>query len=61
MDQSWHTPFDLERIPRAAGDGGSTAMKTSLRWLDFLASARALDQKRLGKQRVEAIQVLRRG
>jgi hypothetical protein len=26
---------------------------------DFLASARALDQRRLGKQRVEAIQVLR--
>ncbi|WP_089157525.1 MSMEG_6728 family protein, partial [Micromonospora sp. NBS 11-29] len=34
-------------------------MQTFLPYPDFLASARALDQKRLGKQRVEAIQVLR--
>ncbi|KXK60692.1 cytoplasmic protein [Micromonospora rosaria] len=34
-------------------------MQTFLPYPDFLASARVLDQKRLGKQRVEAIQVLR--
>ncbi|MFC0098247.1 MSMEG_6728 family protein [Micromonospora marina] len=34
-------------------------MQTFLPYPDFLASARTLDQKRLGKQRVEAIQVLR--
>jgi hypothetical protein len=34
-------------------------MQTFLPFADFLASARALDPKRLGKQRVEAIQVLR--
>jgi hypothetical protein len=34
-------------------------MQTFLPYPDFWSSARALDQKRLGKQRVEAIQVLR--
>ncbi|MFI5493262.1 MSMEG_6728 family protein [Actinoplanes sp. NPDC051859] len=34
-------------------------MQTFLPYPDFTASARALDQKRLGKQRVEAVQVLR--
>ncbi|MER7458994.1 MSMEG_6728 family protein [Micromonospora sp. NPDC126480] len=34
-------------------------MQTFLPYPDFLASARVLDQRRLGKQRVEAIQVLR--
>ncbi|UQU65324.1 MSMEG_6728 family protein [Couchioplanes caeruleus] len=34
-------------------------MQTFLPFPDFVASARALDQKRLGKQRVETIQVLR--
>jgi hypothetical protein len=34
-------------------------VQTFLPYPDFLASARVLDQKRLGKQRVEAIQVLR--
>ena len=34
-------------------------MQTFLPFPDFAASARALDQKRLGKQRVETIQVLR--
>ncbi|MGX6605966.1 MSMEG_6728 family protein [Micromonosporaceae bacterium Da 78-11] len=34
-------------------------MQTFLPYADFLASARALDQKRLGKQRVETLQVLR--
>ncbi len=34
-------------------------MQTFLPYPDFVASARALDQKRLGKQRVETIQVLR--
>ncbi|WP_431909418.1 MSMEG_6728 family protein [Micromonospora carbonacea] len=34
-------------------------MQTFLPYPDFLASARALDTRRLGKQRVEAIQVLR--
>ena len=34
-------------------------MQTFLPYPDFLASARALDQKRLGKQRVETVQVLR--
>ncbi|HET6625807.1 MAG TPA: MSMEG_6728 family protein [Nocardioidaceae bacterium] len=34
-------------------------MQTFLPYPDFEASARALDQKRLGKQRVEVIQVVR--
>ncbi|SCG61480.1 MSMEG_6728 family protein [Micromonospora halophytica] len=34
-------------------------MQTFLPYPDFLASARTLDQRRLGKQRVETIQVLR--
>ncbi|MFG1993621.1 MSMEG_6728 family protein [Actinoplanes sp. NPDC048988] len=34
-------------------------MQTFLPYPDFIASAEALDQKRLGKQRVETIQVLR--
>ncbi|WP_018218028.1 MSMEG_6728 family protein [Salinispora vitiensis] len=34
-------------------------MQTFLPYPDFLASAAVLDQRRLGKQRVEAIQVLR--
>ena len=34
-------------------------MQTFLPYADFEASARALDQKRLGKQRVECLQVLR--
>jgi hypothetical protein len=34
-------------------------MQTFLPYPDFLCSARALDQRRLGKQRVEALQVLR--
>jgi hypothetical protein len=34
-------------------------VQTFLPYADFLASAKALDQKRLGKQRVETIQVLR--
>jgi hypothetical protein len=34
-------------------------MQTFLPYADFLASARSLDQKRLGKQRVETLQVLR--
>ncbi|MEU1686000.1 MSMEG_6728 family protein [Micromonospora sp. NPDC005707] len=34
-------------------------MQTFLPYPDFMASARTLDQKRLGKQRVETIQVLR--
>ncbi|QRP50092.1 MSMEG_6728 family protein [Amycolatopsis sp. FDAARGOS 1241] len=34
-------------------------MQTFLPYPDFTASARALDRRRLGKQRVEALQVLR--
>ncbi|TDB69915.1 MSMEG_6728 family protein [Micromonospora sp. KC723] len=34
-------------------------MQTFLPYPDFLASARTLDQRRLGKQRVETLQVLR--
>jgi Pyrimidine dimer DNA glycosylase len=34
-------------------------MQTFLPYADFAASARALDPRRLGKQRVEALQVLR--
>ena len=34
-------------------------MQTFLPYADFLASAKVLDQKRLGKQRVETVQVLR--
>lgn len=34
-------------------------MQTFLPYADFAASARSLDDKRLGKQRVEALQVLR--
>lgn len=39
--------------------GHPTAMQTFLPYPDFEESARALDQRRLGKQRVECIQVLR--
>ncbi len=35
------------------------AVQTFLPWADFEQSARALDRKRLGKQRVETIQVVR--
>ncbi|MBM2623273.1 MSMEG_6728 family protein [Actinoplanes sp. LDG1-06] len=34
-------------------------MQTFLPYADFVASAKVLDQKRLGKQRVETVQVLR--
>lgn len=34
-------------------------MQTFLPYADFAASARALDQRRLGKQRVETLQVMR--
>ena len=34
-------------------------MQTFLPYCDFLATARVLDRRRLGKQRVEALQVLR--
>ena len=34
-------------------------MQTFLPYADFAESARALDQKRLGKQRVEVIQIVR--
>jgi hypothetical protein len=34
-------------------------VQTFLPYADFLASAKVLDQKRLGKQRVETVQVLR--
>jgi hypothetical protein len=34
-------------------------LQTFLPYPDFAASAQALDQRRLGKQRVEALQVLR--
>ncbi len=34
-------------------------MQTFLPWPDFVRSARALDDRRLGKQRVETLQVLR--
>jgi Pyrimidine dimer DNA glycosylase len=34
-------------------------MQTFLPYADFLATARVLDQRRLGKQRVETIQILR--
>ena len=34
-------------------------MQTFLPYADFAASARVLDNKRLGKQRVEAIQIMR--
>jgi hypothetical protein len=51
-----------ETSPGSATDrGGVTlvAMQTFLPYADFERSARALDVKRLGKQRVECIQVLR--
>jgi hypothetical protein len=45
------------------GGGGSgyrsAEMQTFLPYADFAASARALDDRRLGKQRVEALQVVR--
>ena len=34
-------------------------MQTFLPYADFAETARVLDQRRLGKQRVEALQVLR--
>ncbi len=39
--------------------GRTAIMQTFLPYPDFIASARVLDQRRLGKQRVEAMQVLR--
>ncbi|MCO6000035.1 MSMEG_6728 family protein [Actinoallomurus rhizosphaericola] len=42
-------------LPADPGD----AMQTFLPYADFAATARVLDQRRLGKQRVEALQVLR--
>jgi pyrimidine dimer DNA glycosylase len=45
--------------PTSAGPGDNGVMQTFLPYADFLASARALDGKRLGKQRVETLQVLR--
>lgn len=39
--------------------GRAAGVQTFLPYPDFLASARSLDQRRLGKQRVEALQVLR--
>src|SRR4029450_2243860 len=38
---------------------GAMTLQTFLPYPDFAASAQALDQRRLGKQRVEALQVLR--
>ena len=42
-----------------SGGGAPERVQTFLPYADFEASARALDARRLGKQRVEAIQVLR--
>ncbi|GAA2759117.1 MSMEG_6728 family protein [Actinopolymorpha rutila] len=42
-----------------AVSGNTLGMQTFLPYADFAASARVLDQRRLGKQRVEALQVLR--
>lgn len=39
--------------------GAPAAVQTFLPYADFYASLRALDDRRLGKQRVEALQVLR--
>jgi hypothetical protein len=39
--------------------GGAGLVQTFLPYADFERSARALDDRRLGKQRVEALQVLR--
>lgn len=39
--------------------GRSQPMQTFLPYSDFDATARALDQRRLGKQRVEAMQIIR--
>jgi hypothetical protein len=43
----------------SAPDGYNRPVQTFLPHPDFAASARALDDRRLGKQRVEALQVLR--
>ena len=43
----------------AAGPGYTASMQTFLPYPDFEASVRALDSKRLGKQRVEVIQIVR--
>lgn len=45
--------------PRLVGDVLPEPMQTFLPYADFAATARALDSRRLGKQRVEALQVLR--
>lgn len=42
-----------------SGDRAPAGVQTFLPYPDFEASARALDDRRLGKQRVEALQVLR--
>ncbi|MDT5035120.1 MAG: hypothetical protein QOE03_305, partial [Micromonosporaceae bacterium] len=44
---------------RASWFGYLSGVQTFLPYPEFATSARVLDQRRLGKQRVEAIQVLR--
>lgn len=48
-----------ERLGRGALIGNDGLMQTFLPYADFAQSARALDAKRLGKQRVEALQIVR--
>src|SRR5690606_11138493 len=52
---------DLGREPsiETPRRGYAVAMQTFLPYEDFAATAQVLDQRRLGKQRVEALQVLR--
>ncbi len=45
--------------PCVVGVGQTASVQTFLPYADFERSARVLDQKRLGKQRVETIQVIR--
>src|SRR5690348_15455713 len=50
---------DRRRWLRRRATGKGPGVQTFLHYPGFTASARALDGKRLGKQRVETIQVLR--
>ena len=43
----------------AASDGRRRAVQTFVPYADFAQTARVLDTKRLGKQRVEVIQIVR--
>lgn len=55
----WRSTLASGATPHDAADQCEAAMQTFLPYGDFERSARCLDNRRLGKQRVEAFQILR--